>query len=161
MSLYDSESKRQQALNRVVDDEWSRTIAPETVPSSKQQTAQRNAQWTKGGALWASDLRRERRRRAAATGDPLVDGLPHDFAGQLTVTVGGCWQWHGRHNDAGYPMYRASAVYRLLFPTLRGPFDPDKELHHQCLHEWCANPWHTIPMTTAEHDAEHARLLKL
>jgi hypothetical protein len=90
-----------------------------------------------------------RERLARASGEPLVTGLPKNYKGQLTITVGGCWR---RHGD-GRP------IYRKLFAALRGPIVPGKLLHHRCENGGsCSNPWHTEPMTTEEHKAEHADL---
>lgn len=100
-------------------------------------------------------FRRERRARAAATGKPLVDGLPEAFAGQLTLD-GECWRWHGQHRLDGRPQYRTDYVYRILFRALRGALSDDAVLHHAvCHHRWCANPWHTEPMTQGEHMRAH------
>lgn len=99
-------------------------------------------------------------RAAAATGEPLVTGLPKRFAGQLTETFGGCWKWHGEHRPgkgifAPRPICGGEFVYRLLFVALRGPVPPGKQLHHRCYRGWCANPWHTEPLTNDEHLEKH------
>lgn len=100
------------------------------------------------------------RQEAAATGEPLVTGLPNEFAGLLTETFGGCWKWHGEHRPgrgifSPRPIYKGAYVYRLLFVALRGPVEPGKQLHHRCYRGWCANPWHTEPLTHDEHLEKH------
>jgi hypothetical protein len=100
------------------------------------------------------------RREAAATGEPLVTGLPKKFAGQLTEAFGGCWRWHGEYRPArglfvARPIYRGEFVYRVLYVELFGPIEPGKQLHHRCYRGWCANPWHTEPLTRDEHIEKH------
>ncbi len=104
--------------------------------------------------------RRCGQRQAKRSGDPLVTdaGLPEHFAGQLTITDDGCWQWHGEQFSDGRPAFAFGSVYRLLFTALRGPFNPNHHLHHKCFNGWCANPWHTIPMLPRMHQALHERL---
>ena len=99
-------------------------------------------------------------RQAKASGEPLVTDVPEDYAGQLTVTTGGCWKWHGATFGDGRPAAAFGGnVYRQLFVALRGPFDPENHLHHECFHGWCANPWHTTPMTPSAHASLHGQLL--
>jgi hypothetical protein len=100
--------------------------------------------------------RRTRQQKAIASGEPLVIGLPDDFAGQVTVTVKGCWRWHGQRRTDGRPLYLTQYVYRLLFVALRGPLKPSDILHHaECHQYWCANPWHTEPLTQSVHMKRH------
>lgn len=99
--------------------------------------------------------KKERQARAAASGEPFVVGLPTKFEGQLTVTVGGCWKWHGKHKN-GRPVL-GRYVYRRLFAALRGRLEPGKHLHHECRRGWCANPWHTEQMLRDEHSRLHTR----
>jgi hypothetical protein len=91
-----------------------------------------------------------------------VPGLPHAYAGQLTVTATGCWRWHGAHggaSDGRRPLVLVdgaqSLLYRVLFLALRGPLKASEQLHHTCEHPWCANPWDTKPLTHDEHMKVH------
>jgi hypothetical protein len=104
---------------------------------------------------------RERQKKALAANAPFVANLPDEFAGQLTLE-GSCWRWHGEHGTNGRPVCgnkeagTRDYVYRVLYRVLRSQFSDDLVLHHGvCHHEWCANPWHTEPLTQSDHMRAH------
>lgn len=82
--------------------------------------------------------------------------VPKGILARLVVRDG-CWSWNGecRKQDAR-PIFNKQYVYRILYEYLIGPIPNAHILHHrECNHKWCANPWHTVPLTQKEHLKEH------
>lgn len=52
-------------------------------------------------------------------------------------------------------------AHRLLYEMFVGKVPDGFVLHHTCLHKWCINSWHLVPLSRGAHQKEHARLRRL
>jgi hypothetical protein len=50
---------------------------------------------------------------------------------------------------------RTRSAHIVAWELLIGPIPEGRELHHRCENKGCANPWHLLPLTSAEHKAQH------
>lgn len=84
------------------------------------------------------------------------------------VTGPKCWSWAGAHGTKGYPIvsvrvlgqrrsHQNVPVHRLLYLLAHPETDLDAEIHHQCHHQWCVNPFCVEDKTVSEHRKEHPR----
>lgn len=68
-----------------------------------------------------------------------------------------CWPWLGAKKQ-GYGRFDDVPVHRFAFELAGGHIAEGMQLHHQCQNRACVNLAHLVPMTHAQHRAEHAAL---
>jgi hypothetical protein len=64
---------------------------------------------------------------------------------------GGCWEWTGLRNSAGYGLIRSGQrrlmAHRALYEFLVDPVPEGLEMDHLCRNRKCVNPDHLEPVT--------------
>jgi hypothetical protein len=74
---------------------------------------------------------------------------------RTSVTPGGCWEWTGNRNPAGYGKASiwgrtGALVHRLSWEAFVGKIPEDLTIDHLCFNPPCANPEHLRLLTIAE-----------
>ncbi len=83
--------------------------------------------------------------------------LPPGLRSRIVISPSGCWLWIGEHRKRdNRAVFNKEYVYGILYERLIGPIPDGLVLHHRtCNNKPCVNPWHTVPITQAEHLREH------
>lgn len=67
-----------------------------------------------------------------------------------------CWEWVGRVDRMGYPIYRGQRGHRLALWLSGIPMDARIDVDHRCGNTLCCSPYHLAVMT----HRDHARLTR-
>lgn len=81
---------------------------------------------------------------------------------QVIQHPGGCWEWPGAKNDAGYGQVRrreggVAYVHRLSYEIHNGPIPDGVEVMHRCDNPPCSNPDHLQLGTHADNMSDAQR----
>lgn len=69
---------------------------------------------------------------------------------KIKIEPNKCWNWTGYKDATGYGRVSIGA-HKLFYLLLKGNYDNDLELHHECHNTSCVNPDHLKPITHEEH----------
>jgi len=82
----------------------------------------------------------------------MTDDQLKRFLSKTTALSGGCWNWSGQKDKAGYSRMligsrtdhsrRLALAHRLSYEHWMGSIDKDKEIDHLCRNRGCVNPTH-------------------
>lgn len=104
-------------------------------------------------------------RRHLAAADIVGNGfgdprLPARFWAKVAPSSGGCWEWTGAKNEAGYGYIRVGDRVRrahcVIYETLVGPIPDGYEIAHSCWNRACVRLAHLEPLPPTEHRARDA-----
>ena len=82
----------------------------------------------------------------------------HRILSNIIRKDNGCWEWQGRTDREGYPVFHYKKKHR--YRTHRAAYVvlgnnvllPDHIVHHKCHNKLCENPDHLQQMTVTEHN---------
>lgn len=97
---------------------------------------------------------RKHYRTALATGEIARLTQESRFFARVVAAPGGCWQWVGALNPAGYGASNlkdcASLAHRYSYELAKGKIPDFMHLDHLCRNRACVNPDHLEPVTNQE-----------
>jgi hypothetical protein len=89
--------------------------------------------------------------------------LRERFDAKYVNADSGCWLWMGTISTEGYGLIHADGrltlAHRLSYEFHVGPIPEGLALHHVCVVSHCVNPEHLQPVTRAEHENAHRKLI--